>query len=131
MITILADHNIEGQALLLWAALSTGGWLDLVELRLFRFAEVGLDTESSDRVVWRFAQAQQMMLLTGNRNRKGEDSLEQTINEETTATTLPVLTIGRVDSIPQKTYREKCALRLMEIVMDLDNYRGVARVYLP
>jgi len=32
--------------------------------------------ESSDRLVWRYAQDHQMMILTANRNMKGEDSLE-------------------------------------------------------
>jgi len=29
MIMVLADHNIEGQATLLWSTLATSGWLDL------------------------------------------------------------------------------------------------------
>jgi hypothetical protein len=49
MITILADHNIEGQALLLWGTLGAAGWLELIPLRLVRFAEVGLPHTSTDR----------------------------------------------------------------------------------
>ncbi len=33
--------------------------------------------DASDRLVWRYAQENQMMILTANRNMKGEDSLEQ------------------------------------------------------
>jgi hypothetical protein len=97
MITILADHNIEGQALLLWGTVGAAGWLELVPLRLVRFAEVGLPHTSSDREVWRFAQANQMYLLTDNRNMEGGDSLEQTIRDENTEMSLPVVTIGRVE----------------------------------
>jgi hypothetical protein len=86
MITILADHNIEGQAVLLWGTLGAAGWLELVTLRLARFAEVGLLHTSNDREVWRFAQANHMYLLTDNRNMEGSDSLEQTIRDENTAT---------------------------------------------
>jgi hypothetical protein len=55
--------------------------------------------DSSDRVVWRTAQAQGMVLLTHNRNMKGEDSLEQTIREDNSPTSLPVVTIGRIDRL--------------------------------
>ena len=33
--------------------------------------------DASDRLVWRYAQENQMMILTANRNMKGDDSLEQ------------------------------------------------------
>lgn len=89
MITLLADHNIEGQALLLWGTLGAAGWLELVPLRLVRFGEVGLSYDSTDRDVWRFAQANQMFLLTDNRNMVGVDSLEQTIRDENHVTALP------------------------------------------
>ena len=94
MITVLADHNIEGQALLLWGTLGAAGWLELVPMRLVRFIEVGLPYTSSDREVWHFAQANQMYLLTDNRNMEGGDSLEQTIRDANTERSLPVLTIG-------------------------------------
>jgi predicted nuclease of predicted toxin-antitoxin system len=37
---------------------------------------------ASDRLVWRYAQENQMMILTANRNMKGEDSLEQVMREK-------------------------------------------------
>ncbi len=76
MITLLLDHNIEGQAALLWSTLTTEGWLDIVPMRLARFEDAGLAYNSSDRVVWRFAQAHGMLLLTANRNMDDEDSLK-------------------------------------------------------
>ena len=42
MITVLADHNIEGQATLLWSTLATSGWLDLDLLHLTTFADAGV-----------------------------------------------------------------------------------------
>ncbi len=82
MIAILADHNIEGQAELLWGTLVTEGWLELCPVELVLFADIGLSPESSDRAVWRLAQERRMILLTDNRSQRGEDSLEQTIREE-------------------------------------------------
>jgi hypothetical protein len=131
MITVLVDHNMEGQATLLGGTLLTEGWLDLVALRLVTFAEVGLPFDSSDRSVWRFIQAQQMLLLTDNRSMKGEDSLEQTLREENTPTSLPILTIGSVNRLDEREYREECAERLVEIVLELDNYLGASRIFIP
>ena len=93
MTTILVDHDIEGQAILLWARISAEGWSDLLSLRLVLFDDVGLPTDSSDREAWRFAQRNEMILLTGNRRMKEADSLEKTIREENTPVSLPVVTI--------------------------------------
>src|SRR5260221_249976 len=129
--TILVDHNMGGYATILWGALAAAGWLDLIPLQLMRFADVGLPIDSSDRTVWRFVQEKQMLLLTDNRNMAGEDSLERTLREETSPTTLPVLTIGRLDRLVAYDYRERCVTRLMEIILDLDSYLVVGRVFIP
>jgi len=129
--TVLADHNLEGQAVLLWGTLATEGWLTLLPLRLVMFQEVGLGADSSDRDVWRYAQTQQMVLLTGNRRKKGVDSLEQVIREENTPTSLPVITVARVDRLDERAYREQCSSRLVEIMLDIENYVGVGRIFIP
>lgn len=131
MISVLVDHNMEGQAILLWGTLAAQGWLDLVPLRLVTFAEVGLPFDSDDRTVWRFVQAQHMLLLTDNRSMKGPDSLEQTIREEQTPTTLPVITIGSLGRLDEQGYRERCATRLVEIALDVAAYAGVTRLFIP
>lgn len=131
MITILADHDIEGHALLLWGTLASAGWLELIPMRLVRFVDVGLPHNSTDREVWRFAQAQQMFLLTNNRNMEGNDSLEQTIRDENTPTSLPILTVGRIERIADGLYREACVTRLLEIVLYPVNYLGAGRVFIP
>jgi hypothetical protein len=56
VITILVDHNVEGQAMLLLGALGTAGWLELYPLRFITFPQAALPYHSSDREVWRFAQ---------------------------------------------------------------------------
>ena len=131
MITILVDHNIEGQAMLLWSTLSAEGWAELLSLRLVTFAQIGLPYNRGDREVWRFAQEKGMILLTANRRMKGEYSLEQTIREENTTTSLPVLTIGNANRMVERVYRERCAARLLEIGLELDNYMGTGRIFIP
>ncbi len=131
MITILVDHDIEGQALTLWGALAAAGWLTLFPIPLVTFAQIGLPVDTSDRTVWRTAQAQGMILLTHNRNMKGDDSLEQTIREENTATSLPVVTIGRIDRIRERAYRDRCAVRLVEIGLEIEKHLGIGRIFIP
>ena len=131
MITILVDHNIEGQALMLWGTLAAGGWLALLPMTMARFAEVDLPFDSTDRAIWRFAQEHGMLILTDNRSRRGEDSLEQTIRQENSSTALPVLTIGNVARLVERSYREQCVRRLVEIVLDLENYTGTGRLFIP
>jgi hypothetical protein len=129
--TILVDHDIEGHAVLLWSALEAAGWLELVAIDRATFADVGLPPNSSDRVIWRFARDRQLILLTGNRNMRGQDSLERTIREENTPTSLPVLTIGSPDRLEEQPYRHRCADRLFEIVVDIDQYLGSGRLFIP
>ena len=56
MIEVLVDHNLEGQAALLWGTLYAKRWLELIPMRLVRFADVGLAPDASDRVVWEYVQ---------------------------------------------------------------------------
>jgi hypothetical protein len=41
------------------------------------------------------------------------------------------LTIGNADRMLEKAYRERCAIRLVEIGLDLENYLGTGRVFIP
>ena len=115
----LIDYNLTGDAILFWGTLSASGWLELLPIQFFTFQEVGLPSNSSDRTVWQFAQTHQMILITANRNMKGSDSLEQTIRNENTPTSLPILTVGNPDRLDEGIYRERCAIRLIEIILDL------------
>ncbi len=78
----LIDHNLKGHALVFFGAIASQGWLNIVSIQFVTFDELGLPTDSDDRVVWRLAQKNQMVLLTANRSMKGKDSLEQVMREE-------------------------------------------------
>jgi predicted nuclease of predicted toxin-antitoxin system len=129
--TILVDQDIEGQVLILWGSLAAEGWLDLCSLQLVTFSQVGLPVDSSDRMVWRFAQTHGMMLLTHNRSMNDEDSLEHTIREENTPTSLPVITIGRVERLRERSYRDRCVVRLVEIGLEIEQYLRIGRIFIP
>lgn len=128
---VLVDYNLKGYVVLLQGTLASEGWLNLLSIRFMILEEVGLAVDSSDRLIWQFAQANQMLLLTANRNAKGKDSLEQTIREEGTPTSLPVITIGSIDRLIEREYREQCSARLAEIVLYIENYLGVSRLFIP
>ncbi|MBK9008272.1 MAG: ACP S-malonyltransferase [Anaerolineae bacterium] len=128
---VLLDHHLKKQGILLWATMGGEGWLKLLEIPMLTFRDVGLPINSSDRSVWRFAQEKHLILLTGNRNSEGEDSLEQTIRNENTPSSLPVVTIGMVSRMEERAYREQCAERLVEIVLNIENYLGIGRIYIP
>ena len=100
-------------------------------MRLVRFTDVKLSPKSTDRAIWEFAQTHFMLLLTANRNQEDEDSLEQTIRDANTATSMPVITISTADRIIESAYRGRCAERLAEIVVYLDDYLGSGRLYIP
>ncbi|MGB0561252.1 MAG: ACP S-malonyltransferase [Spirulinaceae cyanobacterium] len=128
----LVDHNLEGHALLLLGRMVALGWLDFLPIRFMTFAEVELPISSDDRSVWRFAQTHQMILLTANRSMKGENSLEQVLRQENTPRSLPVVTIGDPDRVlSDSNYRNRCVDRLIEILLDIEDYRGSMRLFVP
>jgi Domain of unknown function (DUF5615) len=128
----LIDHNLRGHAVVLLGSLTASGWLDLLSIRFILFEEVGLPIDSDDRMVWQLAQSNQMILLTANRSMKGKNSLEQVMREENTSTSLPVVTIGNIDRLlAEPGYRERCVNRLVEIVVDIEDFRGARRIFIP
>ena len=91
-----------------------------------------MSTDSDDRVVWRLAQENQMILFTANRSMKGKDSLEQIMREENTSAALPVITVGNADRLLNDSeYRGRCVESLIKIVLNIDSYRGARRIFIP
>jgi hypothetical protein len=128
----LIDHNLKGHALVFFGAIASQGWLDIVSIQFVTFDEMNLSIDSDDRVVWRLAQENQMILLTANRSMKGKDSLEQVMREENTSKSLPVITVSRADRLLNDSeYRVRCVESLIEIVLDIDTYRGARRIFIP
>lgn len=129
---ILSDRDVEGHARLIWQALESSGWLALFSLELVTFHDVGLPHDTSDREVWRFAQANRMILLTYNRNMKGVDSLEQTLRDENRLHSLPILTIGNRDRLTEDAeYRERCADDVADVILYIERHRGRGRIFIP
>jgi hypothetical protein len=128
---VLLDHHMKKTGVLIWGFLENEGWLELLDIPMLTFADVGLPIDSSDREVWRFVQENQLILFTANRNNDGEDSLEQTILDENQPTSFPVVTVGALVRVEEPAYRRQCAERLVEIVVNIENYLGAGRIYIP
>ena len=73
----LVDYNLDGYVLVFLGMLAKLGWLELISVQFITFREAGLPMDSSDRIVWRYAQENHMIILTANRNMKGDNSLEE------------------------------------------------------
>ncbi len=132
---IMGDHDSEGQFNRLIQCLSSSTWRTIWEdlgFTVESFASMGLDTNAPDVTVWRTCQERQIILVTGNRNDDGPDSLEATIRQYNEGDSLPVFTIGSLREFAQsRSYSERAAERLLEYLLELDRYRGAGRLYIP
>ena len=86
---------------------------------------------STDQDIWRYVQREHFLLLTNNRNREDETSLQVTIERENTRESLPVITVADKDQLVLPSYRQQAAHKLAAIILYLENYLGVGRVYIP
>ncbi len=102
---ILADANMIGDVENLVAAMQREPWTLFwkhLGLDLFTFQEVGLTPTSPHTEIWRRCQAQELVLVTDNRNKDSPDSLESAIRMHNTPNSLPVFTIGKVGRFQKK-----------------------------
>jgi hypothetical protein len=132
---ILSDVNIRGHVDFLVAAMQSGSWKSIwqeLNLKYVTFADVGLDPAVNDAVVWQVCQDQEFVLITSNRNQSGADSLESALRERAWPDSLPVLTISDAERFRHdRAYVEQVIESLLDILLDIQVYRGTGRLYLP
>jgi len=132
---LLADANIMGHVDYLARLMQTGAWAGFWQdlgLVLRHFADVGLSLSSTDLQIWQRCQAEQLLLITENRNADSPDSLEAVIRLHNTPQSLPVFTIADVDKLRTgRDFAERVMIRLYEYLLDIDNVRGAGRLFLP
>jgi hypothetical protein len=96
------------------------------------FADLGLHPRSTDLDVWLKCQAEELLLVTANRNDDGPESLEATIRTHTTPQSLPFFTLADANRIlNERSYAELVADRLLEYLYDIHHLKGTGRLYLP
>ena len=87
MPAIMADHDIEGQVRALLRLLTSAAWYEIwhgLAMRVESFTSLGLPENTPDAALWQFCQTQQIILITGNRNKAGTDALEAVIEQNNT-----------------------------------------------
>lgn len=135
MLKIMADHHCAGHLQVLLRCLTSAAWDSLwtpLDVQVETFARLGLPTNTTDTVLWRRCQEQGILLLTSNRNAEGPESLEAVIARDNTPMSLPVLTLGTpVQVLQSRAYADRVVTRLLEILLDLEQYRGTGRLSLP
>jgi hypothetical protein len=131
----VADANIQGQVEHLAQRMQAAAWADLWQalgLALHRFEDVGLSAASADVEVWNVCQAEQLILITDNRNLESEDSLEAAIRRHNTPDSLPIFTIGDMNEYrTNPSYVERVVESLYDYLLRIDEVRGTGRLYLP
>lgn len=132
---ILADINVGAQVDALLVVWGSDAWRELWDdlgLVVESFPGLGLAHDASDAVIWRACQREGLVLITANRNRHGPDSLEAVIQAENRPHSLPVVTIGDANRVlKDRLYAERAAVRLLERLLAIDDFRGTGRIYVP
>lgn len=132
---IMADHNVEGHLQVLFTIWSSLAWGDVwrgIGCDLESFERLGIAPDSSDTALWELCQTHEIVLLTGNRNAEGADSLEAAIASRGTARSLPVITIGDPDRLLRdRDYAQRVAAQVLEYLLDVESLRGTGRLYVP
>ena len=99
---------------------------------LHRFEDIGLSGSSTDLEVWNVCQAEQLIVITDNRNLDSEDSLEATIRRNSSPASLPVFTIADMNQFRiNSSYVERVVEALYDYLLRIDDVRGAGKLYLP
>jgi hypothetical protein len=132
---ILADINVGKQRRAILAIWASEAWRDLwtaLGLSVESFPSLNLPYNASDELIWATCQREGLVLITGNRNQRGSDSLEAAILRENQPDSLPVITIADPRRVlSDRLYAEQVAERLLEKLIAIDDLRGAGRVYVP
>jgi hypothetical protein len=135
MTGIMADHNIEGHFVVLLRIWTSNPWASLwesLECEVESFDRLGIPYDTSDRELWQVCQQRDIVLITANRNDEGSNSLEATIRDLNEPSSLPILTVADPELIlVSQDYAERVAIQVLEYLMDLDNFRGTGRLFVP
>lgn len=132
---ILADVHMTSEVESLVAAMQREPWTIFwngLGIKLYRFDDVELTPTSPDLEIWQRCQAEDLVLITNNRNEDSEDSLETAIQTLNTPASLPVFTIASLGRFQRSgSYAARVMEKLVGYLIDIDRYRGADRLYLP
>jgi hypothetical protein len=132
---ILADINVGKQRAAILSIWTSDAWRSLwndLGLSVLSFQTLGLSDDSPDDLIWRTCQREGLVLITGNRNKRGPNSLEAVIESENRPNSLPVVTIANADRLLRdRDHAEKVAESFLDYLLRIDEVRGSGRLYVP
>jgi len=132
MIGVLVDHNIERHGQLLWGQFTPADWQGMQVSTFWSLIDVGLVASATDHIIWQYCQAHSLLLLTANRNERGDDSLQAVIEHLGDIDSLPVLTLANPNRVlADAMYRELCSYRIADVALTLESVRGTGRLFIP
>ena len=83
----MSDNDVQGHVRRLMDICQLPPWSDLwhdLECVLCTFEDFNLAEDATDAAIWQACQDSEVLLITGNRNAEGSESLELTIRERNT-----------------------------------------------
>src|SRR5262245_51078176 len=119
---ILSDHDVQGHVSHLMDICQMPPWVDLwreLECVLCTFEDCDLSEDATDATIWHTWQDHDILLITGNRNAEGPESLAMTLRQRNTSNCLPVLTLADPDRLQRdRQDAEAVVERLFEVLID-------------
>jgi hypothetical protein len=135
MAVLLPDHNIRGQfevLLRIWTAPDLRIFWEGLSLSAESFDNLKIPITLPDDELWDLCQKRELILVTGNRNKDGAESLEAVIAIRNQPSSLPVITISVPDLVTvDRSYAQRVAEKIIDYVSDLNAIRGAGRLYVP
>jgi hypothetical protein len=123
MPAILFDYDVQGHFRVLssiWTSRARVELWNMLDCRAYTFRSLNIPRETSDFDLWQLCQLSQFVLVTGNRNAKGVESLEAVLEKWNQPNSLPVLTIADADRVMvDRQYAECVGDQIMEVIFDL------------
>lgn len=131
---VVADANNRLQVDYLVSLMQRPEWINFwikLDLQLVYFEDIGLSVDAPDAEVWMKCQAEQLILITDNRNHDGPDSLEATIRRDNSRTCLPIFTISSADAFRKdREYADRVVVSMYDYLLRIESIYGAGRIYL-
>ena len=132
---ILADINVIGPVGSLVRQMQTPEWIGIwtsLNIEFKHFHDVGLSADSTDLEIWQTCQSEQLVLVTDNRNRDRDDSMEAAIRKHNQPDCLPVFTISNIGRFQtSREFAKKVLEDFFDYLLRIDEVRGTGRLFLP
>jgi hypothetical protein len=135
MLRIMSDNDVQGYVERLVEICQAPPWVEFwqgLDCSLCGVEDFDLPANAADSRVWQVCQDNGIILITGNRNSEGPESLNSTIETRNGPESLPVLTLASAKRIARdRHYAQLVVERLFDTLINVEILRGTGRLFLP